>query len=88
MCTAVIIDFKGELRDKNELIYNSSPISKLSVFSKLSYRTPTAKAGRKAVLVFRHLGKNTSRVTMVSSALWRKNVNGSRLVGEGFAGDS
>ena len=35
--------FKGELRDKNELIYNSSPISKLSVFNKLSYRTPTAK---------------------------------------------
>ena len=46
------------------------------------------KAGRKAVVVFRHLGKNTSRVTMVSSALWRKNVNGSRLVCGGFAGDS
>lgn len=27
------------------------------------------KAGRKAVEVFRHLGKNTSRVTMVSSAV-------------------
>ena len=25
---------------------------------------------------------------MVSSVLWRKNVNGSRLVGGGFAGDS